>query len=90
MPRPHDPKWQVRDPRYRRGEADASAPRTGWYIWRIAPADVPRTRADHLRLNGRRFRWDDPPVIDTRTGERGHPGHDPRCRCTAEPAGEEP
>ena len=38
-----------------------------------------------LRLNGKKFRWDDPPVVDIRTGERGHPGMDKHCRCYAEP-----
>lgn len=83
-----NPKWHVRAPRYRREAGEAAAgrqPRTGAYIWRIAPQDIPRTRPDHLRLNGQKFRWEDPPVVNPRTGERGHPGHDPRCRCYAEP-----
>ncbi len=83
-----DAKYKQRDPRYRRAAGDAT-PRTGSYIWRVAPADVPRTRSDHLRLNGQRCRWDDPPVVNQRTGERGHPGHDPRCRCYAEPVPDE-
>lgn len=89
-------KQKVRAPRYRRAQPDpasqpgrsgrdGTAPRTQWYIWRVAPEDEGRTRADHLRLNGRLFRWDDPPVHDTQTGARGHPGADPHCRCYAEP-----
>lgn len=84
MASPTEPKYQQRDRRYRR-EAGASQGRTGWYVWRVPPGFASRTRPDHLRLNGQRFRWDDPPVVDTRTGARGHPGHDPRCRCYAEP-----
>lgn len=44
-----------------------------------------RVRRDHRRLNGKIFSWDDPPVIDTRTGRRGHPGDDYQCRCVAIP-----
>lgn len=90
MAGPSNPKWHVRAPRYRREEeARGGQRRTGAYIWRIAPRDIPRTRSDHLRLNGQKFRWDDPPVVNLRTGERGHPGHDPRCRCYAEPVPDE-
>ena len=42
-------------------------------------------RKDHKRLNGKIFSWNDPPVIDTRTGRRGHPGDDYQCRCVAIP-----
>ena len=44
-----------------------------------------RVRKDHKRLNGKIFSWNDPPVIDTRTGRRGHPGDDYQCRCVAIP-----
>lgn len=36
-------------------------------------------------LNGGIFRFDDPPVIDERTGERGIPGQLPYCGCTMRP-----
>jgi SPP1 gp7 family putative phage head morphogenesis protein len=39
----------------------------------------------HLRLDGQVFRYDDPPVIDDRTGERGIPGQAINCRCVAVP-----
>jgi SPP1 gp7 family putative phage head morphogenesis protein len=39
----------------------------------------------HLQLSGRIFSYDDLPVIDERTGERGLPGQLPNCRCTARP-----
>ena len=39
----------------------------------------------HLELNGQVFRYDDLPVIDERTGERGMPGFLPNCRCVAAP-----
>lgn len=62
---------------------------TTHYIWRINPEDVPRTRSGHRRLNGGMFNWDDPPVVDSTTGERGHPGLDKYCRCWAEPVPDE-
>lgn len=53
------------------------------YIWRTSSdSDV---RADHRKLNGKVFRWDDPPVVDDRSGMRAHPGCSPNCRCYAEP-----
>ena len=39
----------------------------------------------HLKYDGQIFRYDDPPVIDERTGERGLPGVAARCRCVAVP-----
>lgn len=41
-----------------------------------------RVREDHKELNGRTFRYDDPPIIDKKTGRRGLPGEDYGCRCT--------
>ncbi len=71
----------------RRGAAPGSTTR---YIWRIDASDMSRTRPDHRRLNGKMFRWDDPPVVNHRSGERGHPGMDGRCRCWAEAVPDEP
>lgn len=39
----------------------------------------------HLEYDGRIFDYDDPPVIDERTGERGYPGQLINCRCTMAP-----
>lgn len=65
------------------------------YIWTTSLDE--RVRPDHADLDGTIQRWDDPPIVDQRTGRRGHPGFDFSCRCTAvailddEPAeGEEP
>jgi SPP1 gp7 family putative phage head morphogenesis protein len=44
-----------------------------------------RTRPDHRALNGRVFSYADPPVADTRTGERANPGTQFQCRCVALP-----
>ena len=52
------------------------------YIWRTAGDS--RVRKDHQDLNGQIFFFKHPPVIDTRTGERGNPGMGIRCRCSAE------
>jgi SPP1 gp7 family putative phage head morphogenesis protein len=52
------------------------------YIWRTAgDADV---RREHRALNGKYFRWDDPPVAGT-NGMRYHAGQGPNCRCIPEP-----
>lgn len=44
-----------------------------------------RVRERHRELDGTIHRWDDPPVVDERTGRRAHPGEDYRCRCVAIP-----
>lgn len=41
---------------------------------------------NHRVLDGRRFTWASPPVVDTATGRRRHPGEDfGPCRCVARP-----
>jgi SPP1 gp7 family putative phage head morphogenesis protein len=39
----------------------------------------------HVAYNGEVFSFDDPPVIDERTGERGIPGQAINCKCTMAP-----
>ena len=52
------------------------------YIWRTAgDADV---RREHRVLNGKYFRWGDPPVAGS-AGERAHAGQIYNCRCVPEP-----
>lgn len=46
------------------------------YIWRTSGDE--RVRPSHEALEGRRFRWDEPP-------DEGHPGEPINCRCVAEP-----
>ncbi len=53
------------------------------YIWRTSRDE--RVRERHRELDGTRQRYDEPPVVDERTGRREHPGQDFQCRCTAEP-----
>ncbi len=44
-----------------------------------------RERHDHKMLEGQIFSWDEPPVTNTKTGARNHPGEDFGCRCVAIP-----
>ena len=44
-----------------------------------------RVRKTHRSLEGSVQEWAKPPVVDERTGERGHPGQPIRCRCSAIP-----
>ena len=55
------------------------------YIW--STSGDSRVRDSHQALNGKKFRWDDPPVV-TEPGKpvrRCHPGEDYQCRCVALP-----
>lgn len=42
-------------------------------------------REDHVEMDGQVYRFDNPPVIDERTGERGIPGQAVNCKCTMSP-----
>jgi SPP1 gp7 family putative phage head morphogenesis protein len=42
-------------------------------------------RKDHVAMNNNIYRFDDPPVIDKQTGERGLPGQAYYCRCMMRP-----
>lgn len=53
------------------------------YIWYTSRDS--RVRNSHKRLNGKKFKWSDPPIVDTKTGRRCHPGEDYQCRCIARP-----
>lgn len=58
------------------------------YVW--TTSDDERVRPDHAALDGTVQEWDAPPVIDSRTGRRGHPGSDFQCRCNSDPILDEP
>jgi SPP1 gp7 family putative phage head morphogenesis protein len=45
---------------------------------------------NHYQLEGGIFEWSSPPIVDTRTGRRAHPGEDFQCRCVAVPVIELP
>lgn len=53
------------------------------YIW-ICCMDG-RQRKDHEDLHKTKHSWDDPPIVDKRTGARAHPGEYFQCRCRAKP-----
>lgn len=42
-------------------------------------------RQDHIEMSGNIYSFDDLPVIDKNTGERGKPGDAPNCKCTMRP-----
>lgn len=44
-----------------------------------------KPRPLHVEMNGNVYSYDNLPVIDERTGERGIPGQAVNCRCTARP-----
>lgn len=47
-------------------------------------------RKDHIKMNGNIYSFDDPPIIDKNTGERGFPGQAINCGCTMQPVYEFP
>lgn len=62
------------------------------YIWQTAGDERVRgnpagkwPKGDHYELDGTRHSWNNPPIVDMRTGRRAHPGMDYRCRCVALP-----
>lgn len=44
-----------------------------------------RERDLHKKYNGQIFRFDDPPIIDERTGQKGLPSQTYNCRCSFSP-----
>ena len=53
------------------------------YEW--STSDDSRVRESHRVLDGKVFSWDEPPIVDDKTGRRCHPGQDYQCRCVALP-----
>lgn len=56
----------------------------GKFEW-IHTGGSQKPRQDHIEMSGNVYSFDDLPVIDERTGERGIPGQAPNCRCTMRP-----
>jgi hypothetical protein len=54
------------------------------FIWHHTGAGH-TPRKSHMAMSGKEFSYDDPPVIDERTGERGFPGQTYNCHCFAQP-----
>ena len=48
-----------------------------YYVWTTRKDN--KVRPDHARLEGRICSWNDPPVVDLRSGRRRHPGEDYNC-----------
>lgn len=48
-----------------------------YYMWTTKKDS--KVRPDHARLEGRIINWNDPPVVDLRSGRRRHPGEDYNC-----------
>lgn len=53
------------------------------YMWSTSKDS--RVRDAHRHLQGKIFRFDQPPVTDPATGARNNPGEDFNCRCVAIP-----
>jgi uncharacterized protein with gpF-like domain len=52
------------------------------YTWRTTKSED--VRKDHRVLEGTWHAWSDPPIVDTRSGYRSHPGCNANCECYAE------
>lgn len=63
-------------------QARAEAIGSPGYIWRTMGDSA--VRSDHDELDGKFFTWDNPPIADSRTGARAHPGTIYNCRCVAD------
>lgn len=51
------------------------------YVWDTSHDE--RVRESHRALQGKRCRFDDPPIVDWKTGRKCNPGEDYQCRCVA-------
>lgn len=54
------------------------------FIW-LHTGGSNEPRELHVRMSGNIYSFDDPPIIDERTGERGFPGDAVNCRCKMQP-----
>ena len=54
-----------------------------YYTWSTSHDE--RVRKRHKELNGKVFRFDNPPVVDIHSMRRANPGEDYNCRCVAIP-----
>lgn len=54
------------------------------FIW-IHSGGAKFPRKDHIAMNGNKYSFNDLPVIDKKTGERGIPGQAYFCRCMMKP-----
>lgn len=61
-------------------QMDAGIEEYIWYSCRDS-----RVRDSHKKLDGKKFSWKAPPIVDAKTGRRCHPGQDYQCRCIGRP-----
>jgi len=54
------------------------------YVW-VHTGGGRYPRKDHVAMSGKEYRFDDPPVIDEHSGQRGKPGDAIFCRCISKP-----
>jgi len=57
----------------------------GSYGYKWSTSGDGKVRDDHKDLEGKVVRWDDPPIVDKKSGRRAHAGEDFGCRCVAIP-----
>jgi SPP1 gp7 family putative phage head morphogenesis protein len=55
------------------------------YVWIATGGERYPRKLHHERLNGKTFRYDDPPIIQSKPEVRGKPGDLIGCRCRARP-----
>jgi len=62
------------------------------YVWTTAHDERVRgtpggkwPRGNHYELDGQRFSYAQPPMVDKKSGRRANPGYDYQCRCVATP-----
>ena len=56
------------------------------YIWETAHDEKVRDNplgGDHKDLDGKIFKFNDPPIVNHKTGKKANPGQDYNCRCVA-------
>lgn len=53
------------------------------YIW--STSNDERVRPDHRELDGKKFSYKEPPIVNRTTGRKANPGEDWNCRCMAMP-----
>lgn len=53
------------------------------YTWSTSKDGA--VRSSHEKLEGKRFKYSDPPIVDEKHDRRANPGQDFQCRCVAVP-----
>jgi len=56
----------------------------GKFMWHHSGGGA-HPREDHIDMDGEIYSFEELPIIDPRSGERGIPGQAPNCRCTMSP-----